>query len=190
MELAEIIKALGYTREWLEWDIVDEPYLQAQYAEYCRSDDKNQEHYRCGAFNDFLKRRSGLTDDQVDKIFRLTDNGPDRCDLADNRAIALIHSGVLSDEQHFAMATRHPRVLAPPIQRMYQRETLLRKIRQSGIAETFGETQASGDREVQCFLLEHPDLAREHLKWLAESGANKAIRNRAAALLGSKRFRD
>ena len=98
MELAEIIKALGYTREWLEWDIVDEPYLQAQYAEYSRSDDKNQEHYRCGAFNDFLKRRSGLTDDQVDKIFRLTDNGPDRCDLSDNRLYALISSGILSDE--------------------------------------------------------------------------------------------
>jgi hypothetical protein len=189
VDLAEILSELGYTSEWLEWGIIDRPYLEAQYALYCRSEDKNQEHYRCRAFIDFLHRQPRLTDDLIDKVFQLEDHGPDGCDLSDNRVMELIDSGILSDDQYFGLADRHSRVLTPPVNRLYKRNGLLRKISRSGLAENFPEIQAIGDSAIQLFVLEHPDLTRAHVQWLAEAGSNKAIRNRAVALLRSKRFR-
>lgn len=185
----QIARELGYTSEWLAWGVVDEAYLRAQYDLYTRDDDKNQEHYRCAAFRDFLCRQLHVTDDLIDKVFRLTDDGPDRCDLRRNRICELLLSGCLSDEQHFALAQRHPEVHEPPLQKVYQRESLLRKIRRSGVAANFAEIQAYGDRDVQLALLEHAELEREQLVWLAEHGANKAIRNRAGQRLRTDRFR-
>ena len=189
MTVAQIIKQLGYTVQWLKWGIVDQTYLESQHTEYARSDDKNQEHYRCRAFLDFIGRNSCLTDDVIDKIFRLTDSGPDGCNLTANRIIELIVSGILTDDQHFALADRHPSVLERPSGKLYQRESLLRKIRRSGLAANISEIQASGDSAIQLSLFELPDLTREHLQWLKDDGANKGIRNRAEAILGSKRFR-
>jgi hypothetical protein len=189
VELTKIAAELGYTSPWLDWGFVDEPYLRAQYAQYTSTDDKNQEHYRCGAFREFLRRHSRLSDEVVDRIFRLADDGPDRCNLHQNRIFELLLSGRLSDEQHFALAKRQPTVLEPPLQKIYWRCGILRKIRQSGVAANFAEIQLVSDREVQLELLEHADLAREHLVWLAERGANKAIRNRAAQRLQRNQFR-
>jgi hypothetical protein len=174
----------------LEWGIVDEAYLRAQYAEYVQSDDKNQEHYRARAFHDFLSRRVQLTDETVDCIFRLTDEGPDGCDLTTNRIIELIVGGLLTDEQHFALAGHHPIVRQPPIERCYDRASLLIKIRRTGLAANFSDVQACADSVIHLNLLEHPELAREHLEWLASAGANKSIRNRAQSMLRSKRFRE
>ena len=189
MNVTEIVKQLGYTDQWLEWGIVDEAYLRAQHAEYVHSEDKNQEHYRCRAFLDFVRRNSRLTDGVIDKIFRLTDSGPDGCNLTTNRIIELILSGILTNEQHFALADRHPSVLERPIGKLYQRESLLRKIRRSGLSANFSEIQGCSDSAIQLILFEHPDLTREHLQWLKDNGANKSIRNRADAMLRSNRFR-
>jgi len=190
MNVGDIIKTLGYTVQWLEWGIVNEAYLESQYAGYFRSDDKNQEHYRCRAFRDFICRSSSLTDDVIDKVFLLRDDGPDGCDLTSNRVIELILSGILSDEQHFALANRQRSVLDRPIGKLYERESLLRKVRRTGLAANLSEIQASSDSFIQLSLLDHPDLARVHLQWLQGCGANKSIRNRAEALLRSKRFRE
>lgn len=190
MTVAQIIKQLGYTIQWLELGIVDQAYLESQYTEYARSDDKNQEHYRCRAFLDFIGRNSCLTDDVIDKIFLLTDSGPDGCNLIANRIIELIVSGILTDEQHFALADRHPGVLERPIGKLYERESLLRKVRRTGLAANFAEIQASADSSIHLSLFEHPELAREHVEWLASAGANKSVRNRAQAMLRSKRFRE
>lgn len=190
MNVAGIIRQLGYTDQWLEWGFIDEAYLQAQYDEFLQSDDKNQEHYRCKAFCDFLSRNEHLTDVAIDNIFRLTDDGPDGCDLQTDRISELIFSGVLSDEQHFALGNRHPVVREPPLQKRYERETLLRKIRRTGLPENFAAIQATRDGAIHLCLLEHPEVTRQHLQWLASAGANKSIRNRADALLRSKRFRE
>ena len=190
MNVADVIRQLGYTDQWLEWGFIDETYLQVQYAEFLQSDDKNQEHYRCRAFCDFLSRNERLTDEAIDKIFRLTDDGPDGCNLLTDRISALIFSGVLSDEQHFALADRHPIVREPPLQKRYERETLLRRIRRTGLSENFAAIQATRDGAIHLCLLNHPEITHEHLQWLASGGANKSIRNRAEALLRSKRFRE
>jgi hypothetical protein len=189
MTVEEILQALGYTHEWLEWGIVDEEYLRSQYAKYSQSDDKNQEHYRCQGFLDYLNLLQQVTDEMIDRIFLLTDAGPDGCDLTVNRLFELIGSGILTDEQHFALAHRHPGVLEKPIEEFYRRHSLLRKVRQSGLAANFTEIQESADSFIQLHLLDHPDVAREHLEWLKDAGASKSIRNRAEACLRSKKFR-
>jgi hypothetical protein len=189
MMSAQFLREFGYTQDWIACGVVDEVFLREQYAEYCRSDDKHQEHYRYRAFASFLARQSTLSDDLVDKIFSLTDAGPDGTDLSADRIIRLIASGLLTDEQHGRLGKQHPRVLDAPVRRQYLRESLRRKIRKEGIEASFAEIQESGDSHLQLEVLDHPEVTRSHLEWLKTSGSSRAIRNRATQLLGSRRFK-
>lgn len=189
MDLETILAELGYTRDWLAVGVVDETFLREQYAEFCRSEDKNQEHYRNGAFVSFLHRIASLSGEELSTLLNLTDNGPDRCDLAIERAIELLASGILTDEQLFGLAERHPRVLTPPLRKRYLREVLMRRIRRTGLEANFSEVQGLLDSTVQREILDHSELTRAQLEWLASHGLNKAIRNRATELLQCRRFR-
>lgn len=188
MDLDAILRQLGYTEAWVACGIVDGAFLRKQYAEYSSSEDKNQEHYRARAFSLFLASVEGLSDELLGSILLLTDRGPDHCDLSDHRAIELLASGRLTDEQLVDLPKRWPRVLQPPIQRRYLRETLSRRIRQTGVAANFDEIKAIADAHIQLEVLNHPDLGKSHVEWLAASGSNKAVRNRAIELLRSRRF--
>lgn len=189
MELPDVLQELGYTKSWLDLGIVSEDLARQQYAEYCTSDDQHQEHYRHKAFSLFLGRTPSVSDELVDDIFLLEDDGPDGHDLAAQRAIDLIISRKLSDEQHFKLVERHPEVLEPPIRKLYLRESLSRKIRATGLDANFQEIQLFRDSGIQWAILDRPDLSKSHVEWLATAGSNKVIRNRAAELLRSRRFR-
>ena len=95
-----ILRELGYTRAWLEARVVDEECLRQQYDEYLHSDDKNQEHYRAGAFSQFIQSKDSLSDAELEAILHLRDEGPDGCDLSEGRILGLLYSTLLSDEQH------------------------------------------------------------------------------------------
>ncbi|HEX2878291.1 MAG TPA: hypothetical protein VHO25_02020 [Polyangiaceae bacterium] len=186
--LAHILQELGYNDDWITFGIVDEAYLREQYAEYLVSEDKNQEHYRAVTFWSFMSQVETISDETIAHIFQLADNGPDNCDLSDDRIVTLVEHGPLTDKQYTDLAIQHPRVLTPPIQRRYIRGTLRRKIKASGIANNFEEIKARGDGQIQLEMLEAPDIARTHLEWLRDFGSNKAIRNRAREFLRSRRF--
>lgn len=180
---------LGYTPEWFASGVLELPYLRCQHQEFLSSEDKNQEHYRSQTFVDFLRRNTKLSDEQVDNIFGLRDDGPDRCDLRSNRICEVLLSDLLDDFQLFGLAERYPEVSAPPLGKIYLRTCLLRRIRVQGINVNFEDLMRKADSRVQLFLLERSDLTRRHLEWLAERGSNKAIRNRASELLRSRKFR-
>ena len=80
------------TQEWLEAGVVDEEYLRRQYEEYLHSDDKNQEHYRAGAFSRFLANKQSLSDAELEAILHLRDEGPDQCDLSHGSARQMLGS--------------------------------------------------------------------------------------------------
>ena len=189
MDISTALRSLGYTPLWLDLGIVSPEFVLAQIAELEQSKDKNQEHYRCEGFQVFLDSRESLTDEEIEGILRLTDDGPDRCDLRTDRIIGVIHSDLLTDQQLDQLGAL-PEVREAPIQRRYERARLYRRLRREGLSDgVFRMIVDSRDSELQRRIIERPDLSRKHVESLAKSGCNKKIRNVAAQLLRSRRFR-
>jgi hypothetical protein len=183
-----IIKELGYTESWLRLGVVDTEFVQRQYAEFCASDDKNQEHYRAGAFARYLRLRDRLSDEDIEAIWNLTDDGPDGSDLRLNRIMDLLATDLLTDSQMTGLA-RFPEVSEPPLQKRYQRCILTRTLNKDGLTDSvFKAMCRSRDSVLHSVVLSRCDLRRNHLEWLAENGGNKAVRNQATQMLRSKRF--
>jgi len=188
-ELEVIMKELGYTEGWLQLGVVDSEFLRQQYDEFQDSDDKNQEHYRHGAFIRFLNQRERLSEGEIEAIFELTDNGSDGCDLLVNRIMGLLESGLLTDDQLSELAV-FPVVRETPIQKRYQRCLLIRRLTAEGLTDdVFDAICESQDADLHRVLLRRSDLSRDHVKWLSENGGNKSVRNQARQMLGSRRFR-
>jgi hypothetical protein len=183
------MQEFGYDSLWFDLGVVDEDILCRQIDEYNSSEDKNREHYRFAAFERFLKSKSELSDEDVERILRLEDNGTDNCDLSDNRIIGLIHSGLLNDEQ-FERLEGDPKINRPPVLNNYRRCRIIRKIKKPDLSnEVIEEAKDSHDPFIQELLIEHKDLNIGALQWLTENGASKKIRNMAGALEKTKRFR-
>ena len=177
MQSIEMIMAeLGYTRQWMDLGVVDTDFLLRQYEEYRTAEDKNQEHYRCGAFSLFLSTKRDIRDDEIAAVFALTDARPDSCDLRVNRIIDLIVSGLLSDAQLDALS-RFPEVHEAPIERRYLREGLLRKLRREGLTDgvfaaitqtqdsltrTSGLAETRGLDQAPCRMVGHGWGQQEH----------------------------
>ncbi len=190
MKTDDIMRLLGYTREWLELGVVTEESLHAQHAEFVSSNDKNKEHYRHGAFMEWLRDRTALSDTQIGAVVALHDEGTDGVDLRRNRFVELLICRKLSDEQFNDLA-KFPQVREAPCEKLFRRHSILRQINTSGITDPlFEEVCESQDSELQRTLLSRSDLGRTHVAWFAEYGRSKAIRNIAAQMLNNKRVRE
>lgn len=188
-QLDFIMKELGYTEGWLTLGVVDPEVLQRQYAEFVNSDDQNPEHYRCRAFIDYLNDKEWLSDEELEALFGLTDDGSDGCDLRKNRIIEILSLAWLTDEQFYGLA-RFPWIDESPIREKYQRDVVVRRLDLEGLGDdVFQAVIESEDTLLHRALLRRDDLRREHVQWLAENGGNKAVRNQARQKLGSRRFR-
>ena len=69
---------LGYTTLWMELGILTEQKLNEQVAIYETGDDKNTEHYRYGAFRDYLTSHRTLTDTELDNYLKLANLETDK----------------------------------------------------------------------------------------------------------------
>lgn len=181
------LKRLGYNQDWLNFGIITEEYLMLQYDEIKTSKDQNAEHYRSGGFGAYLRSKDVLTDDEVKNIFVLKDDGPDRCDLHEDRILLLIDSDLLSDIQ-LESISKYPEVLERPIQKKYLREVLIRRINQTSIEQCFEDVKSTQDSAIHEYVLDKKGLMPSHVEWLAKRGGNKGVRNIAKQLLNSKKF--
>jgi len=179
--IEKAIKRLGYTTDWLDLGIINEESLLAQLAKLNQSDEKNTEHYRQKTFNSFIDKQSQLTDVQLDNILQLTDNGPDKADLHVQRIIALIYSGILTNQQ-FEKLSQYKEVLDNPIQRLYFRTKLIRKIKQTGLNGLFGQVQESKDVSIHEFVLKRKDINERQLRWMQDYACNQKLRDQAQQL--------
>ncbi len=186
-----VLRELGYTREWLEAGVVGAECLRRQYEEYLHSGDKNQEHYRAAAFDQFLQNKDSLSDAELEAILHLRDEGPDGCDLSQGRILGLLHSPLLlSDEQHDKLS-KYFLSIEPGFEKQYVRFRVARRMWSEGLTdEVCEDIKASSDPVLHKGMLEHEEVDRNHLLWLEELGGNKAIRNRARQMLNSRRFRN
>jgi hypothetical protein len=183
------IARLGYTEEWLQFGIISEKFALSQHTEFLNSEDKNEDHYRWGAFVLYMNSKEILTDDEIKNIFLLKDSGLDKCELHSNRIHWLISSGKLNDFQYDSLV-RYPEVLEPPLQKVFLRHKLLREINKEGLSETiFYKVMETNDSFIHERILSREDLNRGHVEWLSKYGLNKRVRNIASELLKTRRFR-
>ena len=188
-DTATLLRFFGYTDAWLRLGIVDDCFLRLQFAEFQESEDKNHEHYRCGAFLQFLGRKEDLSDEEVTAIVHLRDDGPDSVDLQVNRVIEVILSELLTDEQLEGLS-RFPCVReSKTIQKKRDVCRALRQLTADGLTdEVFRAICDARDSYIQRRLFDRHDLNRQHVEWLAQHGGNKAVRNQARQLLESRRI--
>ena len=189
MSINKALQKLGYTSSWIEFGIISNEYLLSQYDEIQNSEDQNTEHYRCGGFSNYLNSKEYLTNIEIDNIFKLTDNGPDLCNLHIDRIHQLLYSDILNNEQLFSLI-KYTEVSEPPIQKLYNRKCLLRKIELNGVDSSFDEIMKSNDPDIHRFILSLPDIKLHQIKWLSINSNNKKVRNIATQLSKNKKYRN
>ncbi len=170
-------RKLGYTQRWFDLGVVDAEAVRRQMAEWADSGDHFEEHYRHRAFGDYLRRRDGLTDEELLQILRLDDDGRDATDLRESRVIMLLDSGLLSDDQIEGLVG-HPSLSSKSVQMLHQRHRVLRRLGSEGLSTgVFEAIQLSEDATLQRTALEHDGLTLEQASWLASNGVNRRVRN-------------
>jgi Asp-tRNA(Asn)/Glu-tRNA(Gln) amidotransferase B subunit len=151
MNIGIALKRLGFTQEWIDFGIVSSAYIHELSEEITVSDDKNAEHYRNLAFSRYLNTKKNLTDIEIINIFNLKDNGPDNCDLLVNRIFELLHSDLLTNKQLNDLVN-YPEVLQNPLQKLFLRKKMMRKIEASGVNACFSEIMEANDPEINDYI--------------------------------------
>lgn len=177
LDLDDLLQQLGYTRDWLACGVVDVPQLRHQHAAMVRGDDPHPEHWRQRAFHRFVDGATGFSDEQLLRLLRLEDHGPDRTDLRAERIRAILGSQKLTSLQLRDLPRLCPAVLQPPVQRLYARELLLHRLQVEGALACFADVEACADARVQLQALQDPQLGTNELKRLATNGCNRQVRH-------------
>ena len=188
MKVECALKRLGYTQEWLDFDIISEAYLLAQYKDIQTSEDQNAEHFRSGGFGQYLNSKVSLMNEDIDQIFSLKDNGPDLCDLHIDRIMVLFTARILTHEQ-FEYIEKFPSVHEPPINKKYLRENLISRIHSLGVPACLEDIKETEDSAIHNYIIEHDALDYELIIWLKANGLNKRVRNMAKQLSNISRYR-
>jgi hypothetical protein len=110
---------LGYTADWFDAGVVDEPLLRFQYETFQVAYDKNPEHYRHRAFVACVESTEEWTDELVDTLLALRDHGADQCDLRRTRLFEVIT--VLSADQLVRLRERHGSKFDKPTEKFFAR---------------------------------------------------------------------
>lgn len=187
--LESMLADVGFTPEWLETGVITEDSLRLFHQQFVSSSVKHSEGIRNAAFQAFLETRPELTEDRIDQLLGLRDSCSDGVNLGPNRAIQLIGSCLLTDAQHFALPGRHPWILDPPVGKVFNRISIIRRLRCEATSEVFPEVQRSADPMVHVALLLRSDVKREQLEWMVEHGATRAVRNQARQMLKRRKWR-
>lgn len=179
-ELAE----LGYDSRWLEWGFLDAELFREQLAAFRAGEDANTEHYRYPMFLQYLARDGMVTTEDVERYLTLAAVDPDPV-MGEAALANLVDSPRLSDS-HREELRQHASFQIPHLQRRIVRRELLSEIVSRSLTdELFDRCVASGDREVQRELLSLAELKPRQLAILAESAANRALRQLARAKLSA-----
>jgi hypothetical protein len=201
-QIAAALAALEYDRIWLDAGIMSEPDLLAQLAKYERSVaarrenpsaaaedpevDTSTEHYRHRTIVHFLRAQLTLTDEQVDALLNIAAVDPDPA-LEANFPRLLLERVSLTDDQF-------ERVAGAPACASFSdvilRYRCLRRLRRGEWSEDLVAACLTSDGFAQAELLKHPALTREAVEGVAARGHNTSVRNRAAEMLRSRRFRE
>lgn len=177
---------LGYCELWLESGVLTPDDLSAQIATITQEGaDQNTEHYRYGTFRHYLGARATLNDDALAALLALISLDEDR-----GMAGAMLHDlaklPALTTEQ-FERLAAHSQEAA--FRKCVARERLKRAFRRAPAdALLQQELAASGDTQLEGWLVDQPQLDPSTLKLLASVGKSKRTRNIARTRLNRTEY--
>jgi hypothetical protein len=170
--------SLGFTDRWLALGVVTREQIEALGGEFGSSSDKNPEHYRYGAFRDYLAAHRPLPPAVAEALYSLGEADPDRgmggAMMVDIACLpecppAVRDRALASGERGLVAAAR--------------RAVLIADLGHGLTEEMFERCLAAADGAIHRALVSRPELTRRQLARIAEAGANKAVRNLAAVRL-------
>ena len=85
-KVIEALVAMDPYAEYRQLGVIDDDTLKQQWEKYCKSDDRNPEHYRFGAFVEFLAKKEHFTDTDIQKILGLDEDTALGGDLRDQES--------------------------------------------------------------------------------------------------------
>lgn len=180
----EAAVVLGYDPAWLRAGVLTPASAREQLDHFRGPDgDPNVEHYRATTLAGYLARNASFSDAQLQLLLEVA-----RSELQGGLHGHVFHCLVkhrgLTAEQFEAVSAAWD---APGFERIALREELLRLLaRQPTHDAVLDRAQREGNSVVHGALLAL-DLPAVRLEWLAEHGANEAVRRRARVQLARHR---
>lgn len=176
--ISKALQQLGYSRRWLETGVLNLPTLLQQWEGYGTAERPASEHCRFATFRQYLSSRSKLSDIELAAYLELAHQDPDQS-MAQAALMAVAFWPHLTPMQYAALE-QDPRFAAPVFQKRFQRERWLRDLAEMPLtSDRFAAAFASGDREVQRYLVTRPELTLPQALQLAEQGINRTVRHLA-----------
>src|SRR3954447_17720884 len=183
------IMKLGYTDKWILYGFLTPEDLERQALELESGEDDNPEHYRFRTFLSILSSRSALSDIEIDHYIEIALEDPDR-GMAESALKMLAEWSGLTEKAYIKLLSNRA-FEVPHIQRALARGKLLRDLNSSNLSVDDCDLYiAEGGPDVQRILLEIARLSRKQLEHLSSHGKSRAVRNMAAVMLRSKKYRD
>lgn len=165
-----------------ELGIVDRDRIAALVRAFEAGDDPHPEHARWGAFRAFLAESRPLPPALAVALYELGERDPDEAaGLAMMSAVAWLPECPAEVQDRALAAGR--RVLAAGV----RRNRLLGELSGELTDDLFERCLASADGALQRTLIDRPGLTPQRLERIAAEGANRAVRNLAAARLRRRR---
>lgn len=178
-----MLESLGYTRLWLNYEILTTDELAAQYMQFRSGEDTNTEHYRYSTLKQYLTTKQMLTDDELDAYLGLVTAEQDRA-MAAAAAVDLIKLPKLTTSQ-FEQACKVLNSVEHRLTKLIDRWKLVQKLTDSQPNEKlFAECMLEGDQVVQERLVSLASATQ--LQHLIEFGITKKVRKLAVEKLRTR----
>lgn len=177
------LRQLGYSREWLEWGILDVPTLLAQTQQWAAGGDSHSEHYRYATLQCYVAHNTQLETGQLARLLQvLQQDGDGHMAAAVLQTMLVKWAGV--SEVQFQMLAEALRGFGDWAEPVVLRHGLLRQLH-GGVSPVdgalFQRCLAAGDSVVSAALLAYCDVGQ--LQQLLAQQPVKRIRHLATQRL-------
>jgi hypothetical protein len=173
---------LQFSEEWLQLGIVTPQRIEELGKEHETSEDRNPEHYRYRAFQEYLRGRGPLSSADCHALYALGERDQDS-----GLGSAMMHVVVALAECPATLLKVAASSGRSDLTRLVARKAILGELKDGLSATLFETCLASRDRVVLEALLSCPFLSRAQLEQLASRAHSRAIRNVAGVRLRSSR---
>jgi hypothetical protein len=172
------LRVLQFSPEWIELGIVTPQEVDRLNRAYASGDDKNTEHYRWGAFRQYVQSHRPLPADMAEALYELGGRDPDP-----SAGSAMMHAIVELPECPDVVLTKAAAYGTPSLVRLAERTRLLSCAPAGGLTPNGMDRCIAGrDSTLQRQLLDRGVLSVEQTRRLADEGASRAVRNLARSL--------
>ena len=123
----DYLERLGYSRIWMDYQILTEEELEKQIKEFETGADPHTEHYRYATFRNFLKLQSNLNDALLMRLFEIIKTDKDQ-GTASAMTIDILKRKDLSEKQYESVSEFLKECFGVHMQKYIDKESVYRQI--------------------------------------------------------------